>query len=391
MSNLTEEEIFQLEIKAKEAKKEKIMEGNVKDKDFWDELAKEIEEDTYKEAIKTEVIKKVETLTIKNLLEKQFPETIWLVENLIPAEGFTAITGTPSSYKSFLTEHLAICLTSNQPFLGHFPVTEGSVLIIDKENPLSLLKERFLKLGAEENAAIYFLQDPDHYRIQDDETLNLTINFIKENNIKLVIIDSFVHIHKGDENDSGAIAATFEKLKLLPCAIVFIHHHRKTIKFFTGTPLESIRGSSDIAAEVESHLAVDVISNGLRIAQYKNRRGELIKPFLVTPITTDTTIRFQYSNEIEEEVSKVEKARFHIIELLETHREMARKTLSEALSDIIGRDSIDKAIKLMEAKNELKIRWEGKSKYLILSPDVFPEPGDTEISSSEQSYLEEIE
>lgn len=385
MANLTADEIIQREKKAKD-----ILKSNNKDYEFWDSLAKETHEYTkgQLEEIDIEISK---TLTTKELLEKTFPPTIWLVENLIPSEGFTAMTGTPSSYKSFLTEHLAICLASNQPFLNHFPVTKGAVLIIDKENPLSLLQERFKKLGAKEDLEIYFLQEPDYYKLQDESHLNWTINFIKEFKIKLVIIDSFVHIHKGDENDSQAIAATFERLKLLPCAVVFIHHHRKTIKFFTGTPLESIRGSSDIAAEVESHLAVDQINNTLRIAQYKNRRGELVKPFSVSPIITEDSVTFKYEGEITEEVSKIEQARYHIIELLQTHREMARKTLTEALSDITGRDSIDKATKLMEAKNELKVRYEGKNKYFILSPDLFPEPGDTTFSTVEQSYLEEIE
>src|SRR3990167_6971859 len=238
----------------------------------------------------------------------------------------------------------------NLPFLNHFIVTQGSVLIIDKENPLSLLQERFRKLGTPEDAPIYFLQNPDYYKLQDEKHLKWTINFIKENDIKLVILDSFVHIHKGDENDSQAIAA-----------------------------------------EVESHLAVDQINNTLKIAQYKNRRGELIKPFSVNPITTEDSITFQYNGIIEEEVEKSEKARFHIIELLQKSGELTRKTITETLSEMVGRDSIDKAIKKMEINKEIISRLEGRNKYIKLSPDYLPESGDTTISSLEQSYLEEID
>ena len=385
MSSLTKEEIFEREKKAKD-----ILRANGEDTEFWDQLAKETNNTTKTQIEEAELVIS-ETLTAGELLKKEFPKTVWLVEGLIPSEGFTAITGTPASYKSFLTEHLAICVSMNLPFLNHFIVTQGSVLIIDKENPLSLLQERFRKLGTPEDAPIYFLQNPDYYKLQDEKHLKWTINFIKENDIKLVILDSFVHIHKGDENDSQAIAATFEKLKLFPCAIVFIHHHRKTIKFFTGTPLESIRGSSDIAAEVESHLAVDQINNTLKIAQYKNRRGELIKPFSVNPITTEDSITFQYNGIIEEEVEKSEKARFHIIELLQKSGELTRKTITETLSEMVGRDSIDKAIKKMEINKEIISRLEGRNKYIKLSPDYLPESGDTTISSLEQSYLEEIE
>ena len=342
------------------------------------------------QALKEQEIKETTVITTADLLNITFPEINWLVEGLIPSEGFTALTGTPASYKSFLTEHLAICLSMNQPFLGHFPVNQGAVFIIDKENPLSLLQERFQKLGASPDAPIYFLQDPDHYKLQDEEHLKWTIEFIKEKKIKLVILDSFVHIHRGDENDSQAIAETFEKLKLLPCAVVFIHHHRKTIKFFTGTPLESIRGSSDIAAEVESHLAVDQVPSGLRIAQYKNRRGELVKPFTVSPIATETSMSFSYAGEITEEVSKAQRAEELIIELLISSGELARKQIIEALSGEVGERNIDSAIKQMIEKEEIIVRYEGKAKFISMSQSM-SQTATNEISLSEESYLEEAD
>lgn len=391
MSDLTTEEILQRLKAATQEKKEKLVEEKSQDRKFWEALTKETDLKLYEKALEEGIIPPQEVYSMSSLLEIKFPPQVWLVEGLLPAEGFTALTGVPASYKSFLTEHLAICIAQNQPFLGHFPVTQGAVLLIDKENPLSLLQERFLALGATKEAPIWVLQDPDHFKLQDEATLTWTINFIKENQISLVIIDSFIHILKGDENNSQDIAATFEKLKLLPCAVCFIHHHRKTIRFFTGTPLETIRGSSDIAAEVESHLAVDQIPTGLRIAQYKNRRGKLNNPFLVIPQITEDTIKFEYKGELEEETLKKDRARYLIIDHLSTVGETARKTLLEVLSEQVGRDSIDKAIKQMEKEGELLIRYEGRAKYLSLSPHVSPGPGNEEISLLEQSYLEETD
>lgn len=321
---LTKEEIF-------ERLKQSKAYSNMEDREFWHDLAKDYQENSQEE-LEEAGVEVVKAYSTKELFEKEFPPTTWLVEGLIPSEGFTALTGTPASYKSFLTEHLAICLTQEDtPFLGHFPVTPGAVLFIDKENPLSLLKDRLLKLGATPDSKMYFLQEPDQYNIHNPEDITWTSNFIRENDIKLVIIDSFVHVHRGDENDSQAIAATFEILKQLPCAVLFIHHHRKTIKFFTGTPLESIRGSSDIAAELESHLAVDQVPGGLRIAQYKNRRGELIQPFLVSPIITEESVSFSYGGGISEEVSKLNQTKDLIREILISDASIGRKELIEAL------------------------------------------------------------
>ena len=380
--SLSVEEITEREKKARE-----ILKKNGIDETWWETLTQQTEKET-RQLLEESELEISKTLSAKDLLGKQFPKTTWLVENLIPSEGFTAITGTPASYKSFLTEHLAVCLSSDKLFLGHFKVTQTPLLIIDKENPLSLLQERFIKLGLTESALVFFLQQPDAFQLKNQADLDWTINFIKENHIGLVILDSFAHIHKGDENDSQEIVKTFELLKKLPCASVFIHHHRKTIKFFTGTPLESIRGSSDIAAELESHLAVDITSSGIRIAQYKNRRGELTKPFMVNALITDTTVSFTYSGEIEEEVSKIKRARDLIIELL-SNGELPRQKILQGLSDTIGRNSTDQAIRKMEQDNELKIRYEGRAKVFSLSPYVSPEQGDTSLSSLEQSYLEE--
>lgn len=331
-------------------------------------------------------------ITARQLVDFEYPQTKWLVKDLIPATGFTAITGAPYSYKSFITQHLALCIALNKPLFNHFEVAEGTVLIVDKENAKSLIKDRLLKLGFEGNPPIYFLNNPEKYNLSDPATLAWTIEFVKTHLVSLIILDSFVHIHRGDENDSQAIAKTFEALKQIPCPIVFIHHHRKTIKFFTGTILESIRGSSDIGAELEAHLAIDSMTDGsLRVTQGKNRWGMLTKPFTVSPVFTDNLANFIYEGEIEEEISKVQKARGLIIEYLQNVKESSRQLLLQALSETSGRNSIDQALKQMETNNELKIRYEKKAKYISLCPGLCPSQGDTEFSASEQYYLENAE
>lgn len=342
-------------------------------------------------ALKDKEAKESDTFTIRDLLNINFPPTVWLVDKLIPAEGFTAITGAPASYKSFITEHLALCIASGQPFLDTIPTNQGAVLIIDKENPLSLLQERFKKMGLEGDPPVYFLQQPDQFEIMKDDHLAWIINFIKEKNIKLVILDSFSHIHRGDENDSMAVVKTFERLKQFKCATIFIHHHRKSIKFFTGTVLETIRGSSDIGAEVESHLALDVVPTGIKITQSKNRRAELAKPFTIIPLITEDSIKFEYGGEMEEETSKIQKAKILIIELLTVNGETKRQDIIQILSEKVGQRSIDTVLKQMETDNETTNRFEKKNKYISLSKSLLQSPlqfANDEISLSEQSYLE---
>lgn len=342
-------------------------------------------EEIHQDAAELEV-RNSQVLTAKELVEQEYPETVWVVKDLIPSVGFTAITGAPYSYKSFITQHLALCVALESPLFGQFEVKQGAVLLIDKENSKVLIKDRLLKLGFKDDPPVFFLNEPDKYDLSKPETLVWTLSFIKEKNIKLIILDSFVHIHRGDENDSQTIAKTFEMLKQIPVPIVFIHHHRKTIRFFTGTVLESIRGSSDIGAELEAHIAVDTMTNGaLRITQGKNRWGQLIKPFTVLPILTEETAKFEYQGEIEEETTKVEYAMLAIKEVLGTQigQEMKRKSLIENLSDGFSRVTIDRALKKMEEEKQLATFFIGKFKYLKLTSEI--------LTSTEDFYTKQAD
>lgn len=347
----------------------------------WEEAGKALKEKEARDAV---------ILMAKDLVNIQFPPVTWLVDGLIPSEGFTALTGTPASYKSFLTEHLAVCLTSNLPFLGQFAVTPINVMILDKENSLPLLQERFRKLGLKEEAELYLLQDPDSFKLREDDHLNWLVQFVKEKKIGLLIIDSFAHIHKGDENDSQAVVETFERLKKIPCAILFIHHHRKTIKFFTGTPLESIRGSSDIAAELESHIAVDQVTTGLRIAQYKNRRGELTKPFLVSPVITETSLTFSYGGDVNDEQTKSNKARELILDLFSSTPAWLKQDLITNFDGQIGQRTIEDVTKSLVKEGLLIEDWQGQRRLYRLSQEL-SQTANVPISYVEQSYLEDVQ
>lgn len=392
MAELTREEIF------RRIKKIQPL-VNAEDWAFWDELAKEykeqpqqiVTEDQLPETLTVDVTERprIGYFNALDLIDKDLPKQEWLVENLIPSVGFTAVTGAPFSYKSFITEHLAVAITNGEMAFNHFPTKQSAVLIIDKENNLPLLKDRFKKLGS--NKKLFFLDNPDSFNIQNPKDLAWLHNFIELKDIKLIIIDSFAHIHKGDENDSMAVVQTFEQLKLIGIPILFIHHHRKAIKFFTGTILESIRGSSDISAELECHIALDTLSDGsIRITQGKNRWGELLKPFRIQPIITEAGAVFEYMGDIEEVTSKRDEAIQLITSLLSSQGEVSRKQLIESLVGDVGETAIDNAVKEMEANKQLNIRFEGRTKMISMSQGMSFSTT-SEISPLEQSYLDDID
>lgn len=345
---------------------------------------------------KSEIIqsdKPANLITAKQIIEKEFPATRWLVKDLVPAVGFTAITGAPATYKSFITEHIAICLALGTPAFGEFEVSQCPVLIIDKENHLSLIKDRLVKLGVKDDPPIYFLETPDDFEINDEAQFNWLNQIVKEKNIQLVIIDSFIHFHRGDEQGSTDTAKTFETLKQINCAWLIIHHHKKRdVRSFNVPLLESTRGSSDFAAELEAHMAVEAMADGkLKISQGKNRWGPLTKPFMITPIIDELSATLIYEGFLEEEINKADRAHLFVDSLLSTGREVSRKEMLDLASDEgLSRTTIDRVIKLKEINKEIKSRKDGVNKFITLLIDT-PQGGVYGNSSIQQSYLDEID
>jgi hypothetical protein len=262
---------------------------------------------------------------------------------------------------------MAICISTGQELFSHFPVTQGAVLMIDKENSKNLIKDRLTKLGVPGDPPIYFLDEPESFHLSDKETLEWTKKLVKNLSIKVIIIDSFVHIHKGDENDSSAISETFEKLRSLGVAIVFIHHHRKAIKFFTGSVLETIRGSSDIGAELDAHIALDPMGGKLKVTQGKNRWGALLQPFTIVPVITEQTAVFEYAGEISDEASKQQKIEQYIITTLNRVEKASRRTLVDVAQGTGSERTVSEVLKKLEDNGTCVTTFANRQKYYSLS------------------------
>ena len=68
--------------------------------------------------------------------------TEWMVHGLIPKGHVVLLIGQPHSMKSWLAEHLGLCIASGSRFLNEFRVEAGSVIMIDEDTPSDTLDER---------------------------------------------------------------------------------------------------------------------------------------------------------------------------------------------------------------------------------------------------------
>jgi KaiC/GvpD/RAD55 family RecA-like ATPase len=307
-------------------------------------------------------------LSLNSILSTEFPPIKWLIDKLIPEGGMVALSGTPGSYKSWLSQKIAISVAKGEALFDKFPLQTGAVLIVDKENSQSLIQKRFQLLGAEKDLSIYFLNKD--FFIEDEVLLNEVCRFVSEKQIKLVIFDSLIRIYKGkDENSSNDMAVVFSRLKEIQrygTAILFTHHHRKQSFFSKKVNAESMRGSSDILASVDCALAIEANEGEIKITQTKLRQDMPIPPFRLKVESSDDKVSFVYEGEIDEDKEKVEKAKDDIYTLL-AEGEKSRVDLQEAFKGVYGTKSIDGALEYLKDNGGVKIRiGERGKKYFSL-------------------------
>jgi RecA-family ATPase len=151
---------------------------------------------------------------ISELLKRHFDPVEWVVQKLIPSESIVAISGYPASYKTWLVLEIANKVANGLSLFDEFPTTKMGVLIIDEENGERQLQKMFKSLGVStenSNIPIFFMSY--HGFKVTPEHMERLIETMKEINAKIVIFDSLIRIHTGNENSAKEMAQVFDLLK----------------------------------------------------------------------------------------------------------------------------------------------------------------------------------
>jgi len=313
-------------------------------------------------------VSNLEFTSLKELFEKEFPPVDYVVDRLIPRNGITAISGKPKIGKSYLSLYLALCIASGKKFLEEFEVLQGNVLVITKEDPLNLIQKRVKSLTGDSNLGIHFYTAPDLF-LDSDRFLEPLIDFIKKENIKVIIIDSFRRIFKGEENSSQVIAEVHNKFKkLLACdtTIIFVHHHGKEGYFPRHDLGEKLRGSSDILAMLDSLLILESKDEDvLKITQAALRADKPLQPFLIEFPNEDSLAGFKFLDFTQPEKEMRDLAKQDILALLQTEGELYQKQIIEKLKPIgnYGDTTIKDALTELTEIKKLKTTKEGNKVY----------------------------
>ena len=191
-------------------------------------------------------------------LAAQADDAQWLVENFITRGGMHFITAPPGGGKSWIAVDLVRACNDGSNWMGCLPVTKCNILYINEEMGIGRFFQRFFKLspGACENVHIMQKQ---MVKLDNAEHMADIVQYVKDHDIAIVILDTFVRVHGYDENSNTDMAKLYDRMKGINesgAAIVALHHHKKGIH---AGPVahEAMRGAGEIAAQADLVATVD--------------------------------------------------------------------------------------------------------------------------------------
>jgi len=198
-------------------------------------------------------------------LESAEEQKPWLIERLWSAGAVGIVSGPPKALKTWTALEMAISVATGLPCLATFPVhRSGPVLLYAAEEPMPALHSRLHALarnhGLDLDQVDIRVIAADSLRLdrgEDREKLTATVKFHRP---VLLILDPLIRLHSLDENQSGPMAELLGYFRSLQrstgTAIAIIHHSRKHAAS-SAAPGQSLRGSSDLYAFVDSLVSLE--------------------------------------------------------------------------------------------------------------------------------------
>ena len=196
----------------------------------------------------------------------------FVVDGLIAAGSVTAITGDSGTGKSTFSSALAGGVAYGEPFIGRL-CSRRNVLILDRENPASVVKERFGRLGIQDGGDIRVWGAWQPHEVPEPGS-PAVLRWVAETNPKpLIIVDSFIaFLSGGDENDASVVRSFMQQLRRLAdlgATVIVLHHTGK------GESTRDYRGSSDFKASLDVGFSLvnmgDRMLERLRLKAFKTR------------------------------------------------------------------------------------------------------------------------
>lgn len=270
---------------------------------------------------------------INELMGTTYPKQEYLVDRLVPDGSITILSGQSRSFKTYALLEIALSVASSKPLFNNFNTQQTGALVIDEESGERLLQKRLKQLNADKELPIY-ISSFAGFKLED-EHIERVVKFCEEKDIRLIIIDALIRVHSSDENSAREMSKVFQKLRIFTkhsIAVLVTQHHRKAGAVNMGAGNE-LRGSSDILAAVDSHIAVSRKDRFyLTFTQEKQRYDVELDPFQVKVNVDENSFSFEYLGIFRKPLNKAAILFPEVQKLLSEHGQLMQ---SELLSKLL--------------------------------------------------------
>ncbi len=322
-------------------------------------------------------------------------ESKYLVSKIILKNKINLIAGESYSGKTNFILLLANSICHYDKFFDFNVYENHKVLYLDGESGEDLIAYRWKNLirGEESDKFMFISKEKmeitlkeemvissSYFYLTDEEFLDALLNFLKVNEIKVLIIDPIVSFlpYFFKENESVYIRSLINLLREKFCTqgitLILVHHFGKTREGEKMSLIHRIRGASDIGAGADMIWITEKFSiydNEFYVKCIKNR----LEPAF------NYTLKINYSSEFgfnliatEEKQTKKDKFKEEVLALLEELGDEEGLEAEQILSiqEKYGLSRSLKYIALKELKKEGKIIsiQRGKKTYYVKNPMV---------------------
>lgn len=210
----------------------------------------------------------------------------WLLEGIWSEQGVGIIGGAPKTRKTFLICEAGVAVATGTPFLGAFEVPQaGPVLMYIAEDHLGSIKERLSAAASQRGLPIadvnVQLIDAPRLHLDNSRDFLRLEDKVRAIRPRLLVLDPFVRVFQGNEDDSGQVSRVLGLLRKLQrqyeMAIMLVHHARKGATAAGGSML---RGSGDLHAWGDSNLYVRA-ERAVSTITVEHRAAQAPEPFRV--------------------------------------------------------------------------------------------------------------
>ncbi len=235
----------------------------------------------------------------------------WRVQGFYPEVGVNSIAAVPGVGKSWAAMDLALATATGAKWMNHFQTIPCPVLYIDFEYSHHQLSRRFRRilraynLSPAEVPNFNFLR-ADSIMLDTDKGKKVVELAMTQTGAKLVVFDSLMRIHSGEENsstDMGKVSRSLISLaNTFQACLVLVDHLGKGLG-------AGLRGSTEKRAALETILEFSDFGNKTIKAQVTKFRptGEDWDPFLIKledPTEDSTMLRYMSMTEKDDALSR---------------------------------------------------------------------------------------